>query len=76
MMYINVSTHSFTVHSAGTCRYRNQTVEDMDIMTFEYPCELWRCNVTAKTITVIGFVIYILTVCRKPSGNTAGVNLL
>ncbi|XP_040076794.1 uncharacterized protein LOC115326520 [Ixodes scapularis] len=38
----------------GTCRYRNQTVEDMDIMTFKYPCELWRCNVTAKTITVIG----------------------
>uniref|UniRef100_A0A6B0ULA3 Putative 8.9 kDa protein n=1 Tax=Ixodes ricinus TaxID=34613 RepID=A0A6B0ULA3_IXORI len=60
----------------GTCKYRNQTLKDGGFETFQYPCELWLCNVTAKTLTVEGFVIYIFTVCRKPSGKTVAVNLL
>uniref|UniRef100_A0A147BI08 Putative 8.9 kDa protein n=1 Tax=Ixodes ricinus TaxID=34613 RepID=A0A147BI08_IXORI len=60
----------------GTCQYRNQTLKDGGFETFQYPCELWLCNATAKTLTVEGFVIFILTVWRKPWGKTVAVNLL
>uniref|UniRef100_A0A0K8RKV1 Putative 8.9 kDa protein n=1 Tax=Ixodes ricinus TaxID=34613 RepID=A0A0K8RKV1_IXORI len=38
----------------GTCKYRDQTLEHGGFETFQYPCELWLCNVTAKTLTVEG----------------------
>uniref|UniRef100_V5GMK4 Single domain-containing protein n=1 Tax=Ixodes ricinus TaxID=34613 RepID=V5GMK4_IXORI len=38
----------------GTCKYRDQTLENGGFETFQYPCELWLCNVTAKTLTVEG----------------------
>ncbi|XP_040076792.1 uncharacterized protein LOC120848821 [Ixodes scapularis] len=38
----------------GTCKYRNQTLRDGGSEKFQYPCEQWFCNVTAKTLTVTG----------------------
>uniref|UniRef100_V5HDK7 Single domain-containing protein n=1 Tax=Ixodes ricinus TaxID=34613 RepID=V5HDK7_IXORI len=38
----------------GTCKYRNQTLEDGGFLTLRFPCELWRCNVTERTLTVDG----------------------
>nr|AAT92107.1 putative secreted salivary peptide of 9.41 kDa [Ixodes pacificus] len=37
-----------------TCKYRNQTLKDGGFETLQYPCELWLCNATAKTLTVEG----------------------
>uniref|UniRef100_A0A4D5RGH1 Putative 8.9 kDa protein n=1 Tax=Ixodes scapularis TaxID=6945 RepID=A0A4D5RGH1_IXOSC len=38
----------------GTCKYRNQTLQDRGFKIYKYPCELWICNVKAKTLTVQG----------------------
>uniref|UniRef100_A0A0K8R6Y4 Putative 8.9 kDa protein n=1 Tax=Ixodes ricinus TaxID=34613 RepID=A0A0K8R6Y4_IXORI len=35
----------------GTCQYRNQTLKDGGFETFQFPCELWLCNATDKTLT-------------------------
>ncbi|XP_029843182.2 uncharacterized protein LOC115326444 [Ixodes scapularis] len=38
----------------GTCKYRNKTLKDGGSERFKYPCEHWRCDVKAKTLTVQG----------------------
>ncbi|XP_040065399.1 uncharacterized protein LOC120839199 [Ixodes scapularis] len=38
----------------GTCKYRNQTLDDGGFLTLQFPCELWLCNATEKTLTVEG----------------------
>ncbi|XP_029843178.2 uncharacterized protein LOC115326439 [Ixodes scapularis] len=38
----------------GKCNYRNQTLRNGRYTTSKVPCELWLCNVTDKTLTVIG----------------------
>uniref|UniRef100_V5HA94 8.9 kDa protein n=1 Tax=Ixodes ricinus TaxID=34613 RepID=V5HA94_IXORI len=38
----------------GACKYRNQTLKDGGSEAFQYPCEQWVCNVTAKTVTIKG----------------------
>uniref|UniRef100_A0A0K8R5N8 Putative 8.9 kDa protein n=1 Tax=Ixodes ricinus TaxID=34613 RepID=A0A0K8R5N8_IXORI len=38
----------------GTCTYRNITLIYGHSEPFQFPCEYWSCNVTAKTLTIDG----------------------
>ncbi|XP_042150496.1 uncharacterized protein LOC121838363 [Ixodes scapularis] len=48
----------------GTCTYRNITLKDGHSDNFQYPCEFWTCNATAKTLTVEGCGVARYGSCR------------
>uniref|UniRef100_A0A0K8R2W3 Putative 8.9 kDa protein n=1 Tax=Ixodes ricinus TaxID=34613 RepID=A0A0K8R2W3_IXORI len=49
----------------GTCTYRNITLRDGHSEPFQFPCEYWTCNVTAKTLTIEGFVFSGSALCTN-----------